>query len=306
MCYASRHGWAVHVAIPRHRTPLDPDFRTEHFLILNQTTQFLFSNSTAVQICWFLLIITSLWYAETIRQPHSLAAKYRHAGLNSLFITTALPIQVCMMLLCLGVSRWTTEQSWGLVYLFPNHDNPWIKYGLMFVFMDFLDYIYHVTMHNVKAFWRFHLVHHSDLAVDVSTTVREHPGESFIRNCFLILWVFICGASMEILLIRQIAQTAANLSSHSSVRLPTRAARVIGWLVVTPNHHHAHHHFELPTTNSNYGDVFTVWDRLFGTFETRTREELRYGLQSHLDGSIDSGLLALVGRGRALLARLSA
>ncbi|MSR12961.1 MAG: sterol desaturase family protein [Gammaproteobacteria bacterium] len=220
-----------------------------------------------------------------------------------MFILTALPIQTVMMLLCLSVSSWTTDHQWGLVYSLPNAEHPLIKYGLMFIFLDFLDYVYHVTMHNVKAFWRFHLVHHSDQAVDVSTTVREHPGESFIRNCFLILWVFLTGASLEILLLRQLAQTTANLSSHSSIRLPPLAARVVGWLFITPNLHHVHHHFQLPATNRNYGDVFSLWDRLFGTFANLTLADTQFGLQTHMDGSIDARLLALMGHGRKLLAK---
>jgi sterol desaturase/sphingolipid hydroxylase (fatty acid hydroxylase superfamily) len=263
------------------------------------------ANQTSVQICWFVAIIAVLWLAETRAFPQAIAAKSLHSSLNAIFILSALPIQIGMMLLCAGVARWALEHHWGLVYLLPSPEHPLIKYGLMFLVLDFLDYVYHVTMHHVAPFWRFHLVHHTDQAVDVSTTVREHPGETLIRNSFLILWVFLCGASVEILLLRQIADTAANLSAHTSVRLRPRAARVLGWLFITPNLHHVHHHFEKPATNRNYGDVFSIWDRLFGTFTNLAREDTVFGLETHMDGAIDTRLRKLLANGRALLPQWS-
>jgi sterol desaturase/sphingolipid hydroxylase (fatty acid hydroxylase superfamily) len=271
---------------------------------LNEFANFLFAHPTAIQVSLFACIIVSLWVAESLSQQQSLAVKWRHTSLNSVFILTALPIQIAMTLLCLGVSRWVTQNQWGLLNLLPNADDPLIKYGLMFVVLDLLDYVYHRTMHHFPFFWRFHLYHHTDQAVDVTTTVREHPGESFIRNCFLILWVFICGASPEILVLRQTTQTMANLSSHSTLRLPRRSARVFAWLFITPNLHHAHHHFMLPTTNRNYGDVLSIWDRLFGTLVHYSREETVFGLQTHMDGSVDARLAAILNRGQALLGKI--
>lgn len=166
----------------------------------------------------------------------------------------------------------------------------------MFFALDLLDYIYHRAMHYVPLFWRFHLLHHTDLAVDVSTTVREHPGETFIRNCFLMLWVFLTGASIEILVFRQMIETAANIFAHTSLRLPPRLARIVGFLFVTPNFHHAHHHFQMPSTNNNFGDVFSVWDRLFGTFTILSNQKIVFGLDTHIDGRVDERLNAFAVR----------
>jgi len=202
------------------------------------------------------------------------------------------------MTVCLWLAAWTAKSSWGLVYLLPHARGPLVKYLLMFIALDFLDYLYHVAMHFVPIFWRFHLVHHSDLVVDVSTTVREHPGETVLRNVFLICWVLLCGASTEILIMRQTAETVANLLAHTSLRLPARLARVLGWLFITPNLHHAHHHFQMPSTNRNFGDVFSIWDRLFGTFIELPRDETIFGLDTHMEGTIDARLLDFVSRGR--------
>ena len=271
--------------------------------ILNPLAQALFAHPTAIQITLYVLLISSLWLTESMTSPHSAGAKWRHTSLNSLFILSALPIQLMMMLPCLALARWTGEREFGLLYLMPDPDSPLVKFGLMFVVLDMLDYVYHRTAHRVPVMWRFHSVHHTDLAVDVSTTVREHPGETLIRNSFLIAFVVLCGASVEVLVLRQTAQTIANLSSHTALRLPARAARVVGWLFITPNLHHAHHHFMLPVTNRNYGDVFSVWDRLFGTFATVAREDIVFGLQGRMDGAGDVRLLALAARVRGLFSK---
>jgi sterol desaturase/sphingolipid hydroxylase (fatty acid hydroxylase superfamily) len=136
-------------------------------------------------------------------------------------------------------------------------------------------------MHQVPVLWRFHLVHHTDEAIDVSTTVREHPGETAARNAFLILWVFLCGASLEVLILRQTVETVSNILAHTTFRLSSRPARVLGWFLITPNLHHVHHHCRCPFTDRNYGDVLSVWDRLFGTFANLALHETEFGLDTH-------------------------
>jgi sterol desaturase/sphingolipid hydroxylase (fatty acid hydroxylase superfamily) len=146
---------------------------------------------------------------------------------------------------------------------------------------DLLDYIYHRAMHQIPGLWRFHLVHHTDTVMDVSTTLREHPGETVLRNGFLLIGVLVCGASFESLILRQTIQTFSNILSHTALRLPSAGAHVLGWVFITPNLHHVHHHFRLPFTNTNYGDTLSIWDRLFGTFAAPTASNSTAGLDTH-------------------------
>jgi sterol desaturase/sphingolipid hydroxylase (fatty acid hydroxylase superfamily) len=244
--------------------------------------RYMLENPTVTQSVLFASVMISMWVGEKIIQAEAGVTKWRHTLINALFVVPVLPIQIVMMVFCVGLARWVTGHHWGLVFLLPDADNPWIRYGLMFVALDFLDYVYHFSMHQIPFFWRFHLVHHTDRALDVSTTMREHPGETLIRNAFLMLWVFLCGASVEILVLRQTVETVSNILSHSSFRLPARPARVLGWLFITSNLHQAHHHFQLPATNRNYGDIFSIWDRLFGTFLNLAREDTIFGLDTHM------------------------
>ena len=239
----------------------------------------------------FGLVIVGCWSAERAWLGASAGRKTRRARINALFALCALPIQIGMTVICVGFAHWATEAHWGLLYLLPGHDSPWIKYGLMFVVLDFLDYVYHYAMHHVPIFWRVHLVHHTDQAIDVSTTVREHPGETFVRNGFLIAWVILCGASLEVLVLRQTAESVSNILAHTQFRLRERLATVLGWVLITPNLHHVHHHNQLPYTNSNYGDVFSIWDRLFGTHATLAAADTVFGLDTRTRMDGDHGFL---------------
>lgn len=127
------------------------------------------------------------------------------------------------------------------------------------------------------------MVHHTDLDIDVSTTVREHPGETCVRVCFLMLWVFVSGASIGVLVLRQTVQTVANIFAHSKIRFPEKIEKAVGLVFITPNLHHVHHHYQLPYTDSNYGDVLSIWDRLFGTLRELTTQNTVFGLDVYFD-----------------------
>lgn len=233
----------------------------------------------------FVTCFVALWVIEKRAFREKATRKSRHSVVNLIFMLIALPVQLALIALCLRVAAYVTAHRIGLVYLLPHADNPWIRLGLMFLVLDFLDYCYHYLAHNVPFIWRFHLAHHSDRAVDVSTTFREHAGETLIRVSFLTLFVAISGASVAVLALRQTVETFANLSQHTRFRLPQRAQAILGKIFVTPNLHHAHHHFSLPGTNSNYGDVFSIWDWIFGTYRDFGRERIVFGLDTHMDAS---------------------
>ena len=256
--------------------------------------EYLAQNAGSSQTLIFALVISALWVVEKLVLAQPFGGKLRHAALNSLFILSALPIELVCSVACIGLAGWVANHHWGLLYVLPYSDSPWMKYGVMFVVLDLLDYVYHRTMHHIPGFWRFHLVHHTDTIVDASTTVREHPGETTIRNGFLFVWILLTGASFEVLVLRQTAQTICTIFAHSAFRLPDRLARVLGWVLITPNLHHVHHHFELPYTNCNYGDVFSIWDRLFGTFANLSVAETVFGLDTHFDDPATQTCLGMI------------
>ena len=245
-------------------------------------SDFFVRHADAAQIVIFAVAISGLWLVERIVVAVPDGEKLRHTGVNALFIATALPIELVLSTACLWVSHWVIAHHWGLAALLPAPGSLWVKYVFVFVALDLGDYLYHRLMHHIPALWRFHLVHHTDQVVDSSTTAREHPGESAVRSAFLVLWTFVLGASFEVLLLRQAAETVSAVLAHSAIRLPSWLARPLGWVLITPNLHHVHHHYVLPYTDRNFGGVLSVWDRMFGTFAELDEAHTVFGLDTHM------------------------
>jgi sterol desaturase/sphingolipid hydroxylase (fatty acid hydroxylase superfamily) len=246
------------------------------------------------QVILYAGVITSLWFAEMMVSVEGIKNKWKHSTVNALFIFTALPIQLLLTTFIVLVSAWVTAHHWGLINFIPHHYNRWVYYITLFIMLDLCEYIYHVTMHKIEPLWKFHLVHHSDLKVDVSTTIREHPCETVIRTCFLMLWVFICGPAIGVLILRQTFQSFSNIIAHTEFRLSDRVNKVVGLVFITPNLHHVHHHYQLPYTDCNYGDVLSIWDRLFGTYGKLSREETVFGIDTHMNEELNGSFIGAV------------
>lgn len=256
--------------------------------------RFFSTHEDSAQIILYAFVITTLWLAEVLITTDGLRSKWRHSSVNLLFIFTALPIQLLLTSFVVIVARWAANGHWGLLNLMHWRTRGWGYYLTGFILLDLCEYIYHVIMHKFDTLWKFHLVHHSDLKVDVSTTVREHPGETFIRTTFSILWVFLLGPVIGVLIIRQIFQTFANIIAHTEFRLPRRLNRIVGLIFITPNLHHVHHHYQLPYTDCNYGDVLSIWDRLFGTFKELDRQDTYFGIDTHMNEEVNGRFLNIV------------
>ena len=244
-------------------------------------------HTTMVQLGAYIAIVSLIWWLEWRAFATSLRGKWKHSTVNLLFMASALPIQIATSLIAIQVGNWTEAHHWGLFPLImPASSSLWLQVGVALLMFDFLDYIYHSTVHRVPFLWRFHLVHHSDLALDVSTTVREHPADTVFRNSFMLFCFFMSGASVEALLMWQIAAALSNLLAHTPFRLPYWPNRVISWVFTTPNLHHVHHHFQQPHTDRNYGNVFSLWDRMFGTLTALPPGGPVFGVDTHMDEAL--------------------
>lgn len=145
----------------------------------------------------------------------------------------------------------------------------WLLFDLLL--LDLWTYAWHRANHQWRPLWRFHRVHHLDRFLDVTSAVRFHPGEVLISA--LARAPLIVAADMPILslLAFDALMLAAALFHHSNVKLPEGFERGLRGVIVTPSHHWVHHHVARADTNSNYGALFTLWDRLFGSWSARTR-----------------------------------
>ena len=250
---------------------------------MNQSFQnYLSSHGDLIELTLFISLFFISWNIENIYGVFFNYKKWKHAFVNAPFIFTNFPGQLLLGVAFVAVIKWTSIHHFGLLYYFHLGKDPMLLFLATFILLDFGEYIYHVIMHKFSTFWRFHLVHHTDNKVDISTTLREHPVENIIRLSFTLLWVFLSGAIFWAILLRQIIQVFTTMFAHINYRLPEKLDNIIGLVFITPNIHQVHHHYKEPYTDSNYGDVLSIWDRMFGTFKKLAARELVFGVDTHM------------------------
>jgi sterol desaturase/sphingolipid hydroxylase (fatty acid hydroxylase superfamily) len=159
--------------------------------------------------------------------------------------------------------RWSADKPFGIVHLVALP--AWAKFALSFLLMDLAWYYWHVANHRLPFFWRFHNVHHSDPDLDVSTAFRFHFGEMAFSSAFNLIQVSLIGISAWTFTIYQIAFLAEVVFHHSNWRLPLGFERLLSKVIVTPRMHGIHHSQVHRENSSNFGTVFTWWDRLHRT-----------------------------------------
>jgi sterol desaturase/sphingolipid hydroxylase (fatty acid hydroxylase superfamily) len=214
--------------------------------------------------------------------------KVRHTGVNLVFLGTSFIVNILLGILTVGVSTWVSQQQIGVMNWISMP--MWAKIILTLFIMDlFAQYIPHYLMHKVKPFWRFHVVHHSDTHVDVSTGTRHHPGEWVFRESFTILGILMMGVPVGLYFMHRSFQAMFTYFNHANISLPKWLDRAIGLVFVSPDMHKFHHHNKRPWTDMNFANSFSVWDRLFGTLVYDDTSKIHYGIDT-LDDSLDENI----------------
>jgi len=209
--------------------------------------------------------------------------KVRHAGINAVLTVFFVIIGLGFAGALLWASDFVTVKNFGLLNWIAMP--VWVQMIVGVMLLDFFGaFLVHWVEHKVKFMWRFHLVHHSDTTVDVTTGLRHHPGEAIFRMLFTILGVVVVGAPIWIVFLYQSLSALFTHFNHANIQMPKKLDRTLSYLFVTPYMHKVHHHYTQPLTDTNYGNIFSIWDRVFGTFaEVADTEELIYGIDTHMD-----------------------
>ena len=220
--------------------------------------------------------------------------KWKHAVPNIFFTFTTIIINFALAFLLLKASDWVIANDFGIINWLPEMSlGLYVLLGVLL--MDFIGaYLAHYVEHKVKPLWMIHLVHHTDHKVDTTTANRHHPLESLIRYAFTLIGVIIIGTPIGIVMLYQSMSLIATQFSHANIKLPKKVDHFISYILVSPDMHKIHHHYVLPYTDSNYGNIFSIWDRLFGTYMKMDREKLVYGVDVFPDEVKNGNVIELL------------
>jgi sterol desaturase/sphingolipid hydroxylase (fatty acid hydroxylase superfamily) len=217
--------------------------------------------------------------------PHArLRPSWRVNG--ALAVVNALVLgAVCGACAC-AAARWAARAGVGLLH--SADAGPLLAIVVSVVALDLVSYGWHRANHRVPALWRFHQVHHSDPTFTAWTGLRFHPGELLLSLPLRLAAVVLLGAPVEAVLVFETLFTVANLIEHGDIALPRALDRPLARVLVTPALHRRHHTRVGRARDTNFGTIFSVWDRLLGTY---TQTDPATVVQTGLPGLDDLGLV---------------
>tara|TARA_R110002111_G_scaffold20120_3_gene48326 strand:- start:1579 stop:2421 length:843 start_codon:yes stop_codon:yes gene_type:complete len=220
--------------------------------------------------------------------------KWKHAIPNLFFTLTTIIINFGLAWILLSTAEWVKVNDFGIINWLPQMP-LWLYAFLGVLFLDFFGaYLAHFVEHKVKPLWMVHLVHHTDHKVDTTTANRHHPIESLIRFLFTLIGVVVVGTPIALVFLYQSMSLVFTQFTHANIKIPKGLDRALSYFVVSPDMHKIHHHYRLPYTDSNYGNIFSIWDRIFGTYMYMEREKLVYGVDVFPDEKKNSNISDLL------------
>jgi sterol desaturase/sphingolipid hydroxylase (fatty acid hydroxylase superfamily) len=233
----------------------------------------------------FWLLLLALAAAEAFRPLHAAPVEAKGRLLTNFAMgLIAAAFYTLLPLTSVAAAQWAASEKFGL--LNASHAGALAATGATLLAWSLANYWLHRAFHLWPWLWRLHRIHHSDTAVDLSTAFRNHPGDVLATALARAGLAAALGLSVPALIAYEAAAFVAAMWSHANLRLPARADRILRLLLVTPAMHHVHHSAVRCETDSNYGELLSVWDRLFGTYRASDSSSLataRFGLGESAD-----------------------
>lgn len=215
---------------------------------------------------------------QILRSPFSFKKRGAHLFQNILFQLVLTVLNIFFISVLVYCIEWLNTNQIGLLFWieFPF----WIKLIISIALYDFTTYWIHRASHKIPVLWRFHRVHHSDTTMDSSTSFRFHPLEIiFIYQSGNILTAAVFGTDVISMAMYYFIVYIFFFLEHSNLNYPKWLNKTFGIIFVMPDHHRVHHHQEQQFTDSNFADIFIIWDRIFVTFKLIPTEQIKYGLK---------------------------
>lgn len=231
----------------------------------------------------FLIFLLLFVLESKFQLRKRVQCRWRRIVINFLL---SIPAFVLLRLVFIPAMVWlaAANQDWhfGLFY-WTGETGLW-KYVLVFLLLDYSLYTWHILLHRLPILWRFHLVHHTDLDLDITTAFRFHFGELIGSVLFRGAAILLLGASPIMVLLYEIVFEAATQFHHSNIKLPLRLERLLNYIIVTPRMHGIHHSMLKQETDSNYATIFSFWDRIHQTlFLNKAQDKVVTGVPAFAD-----------------------
>lgn len=253
------------------------------------------ANEAGLRLLAFAAVLATLALAERAWPARGDARPSRRQAHNAglVLVDTAL-LRLAFPVLAVALAVSLEESGTGLFNQLGW--SAWISVPLAILLLDLAIYWQHRLMHQVPLLWRMHRVHHSDLAMDVTTGVRFHPLEIALSMGIKLGLIALLGVPALAVVIFEVVLSLGSLFTHTDIALPRRLDRALRQVLVTPSMHRIHHSTLREETDSNYGFHLSVWDRLFGSYRAEAkRDEARMpiGLEEFREAA-DQRFLALL------------
>ena len=220
--------------------------------------------------------------------------RFSHGLINITFTIITLIINLIGAVGIMAAVQFNQSNYFGILHVIELPSWLYVIIGL--ALMDLIGaWLIHWLEHSFEWMWRFHLIHHTDPNVDATTGLRHHPGENILRLGFTILAILVTGASFGLVMMYQTISVFFAHLTHANIKIPDNLDRLLSYVLVTPNFHKVHHHYLQPHTDSNYGNIFSIWDHVFGTVKKIARiDDLIYGVDTHMKLNEHSSLTNLL------------
>jgi sterol desaturase/sphingolipid hydroxylase (fatty acid hydroxylase superfamily) len=224
-------------------------------------------------------LIVIFYVAENIFATQFKFDKMRQHLLHNVLMQVTIYLgSLVTAVLVVNAVDWLNANKVGLLHYL---DLPmWLNLVLGVMAFDFVNYWFHRTAHRIPVLWRFHRVHHSDTRMDASTNLRAHPVDLLVYfGLSNVVAAAIFGMDVPALGVFFLVITPYVFIEHSNIRFPVWLDKTFGLFFTTPNMHKVHHEQDQYYTDSNYADIFIIWDRIFGTFKYKSAGQINFGLK---------------------------
>ena len=249
--------------------------------------------SSLQKFLWIVFCLLLFWILESLFPLFQLNyKKTKHAQINLILLFSTILINAFFGIITAGVFVWISNHHFGLLNMVN------LPLGVQLItsilFLDLVaQYFVHFLLHKVKFMWKLHMVHHSDTHVDATTGTRHHPGDYIFREVFSLIAIVVAGIPFGFYMLYKITTVFFTYFTHANIHLPYVVDKAMSYIFISPNMHKFHHHFERPWTDSNFGNIFSFWDRIFGTFVYNDTTNIKYGLDVLPDNTSSSLLYQL-------------